>query len=61
MLDTLRTYTRMDDSEIKASIKERAKVLHWLASKKINSVDEVGKTIISYYDDHDSLMKKIMK
>src|SRR3989338_8839966 len=59
MLDTLRTYTRMDDEEIKASIKERAKVLHYLAEKKINTVEEVGRTIVAYYDDKDALMKKI--
>lgn len=61
MLETLRTYTRMDDEEIKASIKERAKVLHYLADKRINSVDEVGRTIVEYYDEHDKLMKKIAK
>ena len=61
MLDTLRTYTRMDDTEIKASIKERASVLHWLAGQKINNVEEVGKTIVQYYDEHDALMKKVNK
>ncbi|MCX8175142.1 MAG: type II/IV secretion system ATPase subunit [Candidatus Micrarchaeota archaeon] len=61
LLDTLRTYTRMDDGEIKASLKEREKVLHWLASKKINSVEEVGKTIVQYYEDPESLMKKISR
>ena len=61
MLETLRTYTRMDDEEIKASIKERARVLHYLADKKINSVEEVGKVIVQYYEDRDSLMKKIAK
>jgi len=61
LLDTLRTYTRMDDNEIKSSIKERARVLHWLAEKKINTVDEVGKTIVQYYDDRDALMKRIGK
>jgi flagellar protein FlaI len=59
LLDTLRTYTRMDDDEIKGSIKERARVLEWMAEKKINTVDEVGKTIVSYYEDPDALMKKI--
>jgi hypothetical protein len=59
LLDTLRTYTRMDDAEIKGTIKERAKVLHWLAEKKINNVDEVGKMIISYYEDPEAVMKKI--
>ena len=59
LLDTLRTYTRMDDTEINASIKERAHVLHWLAEKKINTVEEVSKTIIAYYDDREALMKKI--
>ena len=39
MLETLRTYTRMDDEEIKRSIKERGRVLHYLAEKKINVED----------------------
>ena len=59
LLDTLRTYTRMDTDEINNSIKERARVLQWLTDKKINTVDEVGKTIISYYEDPEALMKKI--
>jgi archaeal flagellar protein FlaI len=61
LLDALRTYTRMDTDEINASIKERARVLEWLAENKINTVDEVGKTIISYYEDPEALMKKIKK
>ena len=59
LLDTLRTFTRMDDAEIKDSIKERARVLHWLAAKKINNIDEVGRMIISYYEDPDAVLKKI--
>lgn len=61
MLETLRTYTRMDDEEIKKSIKERGRVLHHLAEKKINSVDEVGKVILQYYDNPDALIKRISK
>ncbi len=61
MLDTLRTYTRMDDNEIRASIKERASVLNYLAANKINGVEEVGRTIVQYYEDHDNLMKKVGK
>ena len=59
MLEILRTYTRMNDEEINASIKERAKVLHYITEKNINTVDEVGKVVINYYEDPDGLMKKI--
>ncbi len=59
LLETLRMYTRMDDDEVKRTLKERAQVLHYLAEKNINSVDDVGKTIISYYEEPDALMKKI--
>lgn len=59
MLDTLRTYTRMDDDEIKDSMKERAAVLSYLAAKRINDVDTVGRTIIDFYEDHDALMKRV--
>ncbi|MCX8195282.1 MAG: type II/IV secretion system ATPase subunit [Candidatus Micrarchaeota archaeon] len=61
LLDTLRTYTRMDDEEIKETIKERARVLRWLVEKKINGVEEVSRIILQYYEDHDALMKKIGK
>jgi archaeal flagellar protein FlaI len=59
MLEILRTYTRMDDNEIKASVKERAKVLHYLAAKKINTVDEVGRVIVDYYEDPGALLERI--
>jgi len=59
LLDTLRTYTRMDDNEIRASIKERAKLLHHLAAKNVNSVDEVGKVITQYYEDPEDVIKKL--
>ncbi|MEM2138249.1 MAG: ATPase, T2SS/T4P/T4SS family [Candidatus Anstonellaceae archaeon] len=61
LLETLRTYTRMDDDEIKASIKERERVLKYLVQKNENTVDGVGKIIAQYYEDHDTLMKKIGK
>ncbi len=59
MIDTLRTYTRMDDEEIKMTIRERAAVLSYLAAKKINDVDAVGRTVLDFYESHDELMKKI--
>jgi hypothetical protein len=59
LMDTLRTYTRMDDEEIKRNLKERQRVLRYLADNKINSVDEVGKAIINYYEDPEGLLKKI--
>lgn len=61
MLDTLRTYTRMNDEEIKESLKERSRVLHYLVEKKLSDVDEIGKVIVQYYEDHDALMKKVGK
>jgi flagellar protein FlaI len=61
LLDTLRTYTRMDDAEIKNEIKDRAKVLHYLAGKKINDVDEISRYIIQYYESKEELMKKVSK
>ncbi len=59
LLETIRTYTRMDDDEIKGSIKERIKVLHWMTKSGINTVDGVGKIITEYYDSPDDLVKRI--
>lgn len=61
LLETLRTYTRMDDDEIKASLRERERVLKYLVTKNINTVDGVGGVIAQYYEDHDTLMKKVGK
>ncbi len=59
LFDIIRTYTRMDDREIMDTLKEREKVLHYLVAKNINTVDEVGNTIVQYYEEPDALMKKI--
>lgn len=59
MLEILRTYTRMDDNEIKANLGERARVLHQMAARKITGVDEVGRMIVDYYEDPDAMLKKL--
>lgn len=59
LLDTLRTYTRMDDEEIKDNMKGRAKVLQWMVKNNINTVDGVGHIVTEYYEDADALLKKI--
>lgn len=59
LLETIRTYTRMDDDEIKDSIKDRVKVLKWMVKNNINTVDGVGKIITEFYELPDELMKKV--
>jgi len=36
-------------------------VLHYLADKNVDDVDEVGKLIVQYYENPDALMKTIGK
>ena len=61
MIETLGNYTQMSEDDIKATLKERVDVLRYMQANKINTIEKVGDVITEYYDDHDSLMKKVGK
>jgi flagellar protein FlaI len=58
-IKTLQLFTGIGHAELKRHLKEKARVLKWMADKKINTVDEVGKIVAEYYLNHDSLMKSL--
>ncbi|MFH1439534.1 MAG: ATPase, T2SS/T4P/T4SS family [Candidatus Woesearchaeota archaeon] len=45
----LELFTGMDEKKIKADIDYKEKLLLWMIKNNIRSIDEVGKTIYSYY------------
>lgn len=59
-MDTLRTFTRMNDKEIAQDLAERESVLKWMEKNNIDDVEGVGRTISLFYSDPDSLFKKML-
>jgi flagellar protein FlaI len=59
-MDILRTFTRMNDREIKQNLDERESVLKWMVKKNIDTVEEVGDVISRYYGEPDELFKKML-
>jgi flagellar protein FlaI len=61
VLETLKTFTRMDDREIGRSIAEKEELLRWMVKKDINAVDEVGKLVADYYSEPEAVLARIRK
>ena len=49
LMKSLKAYTNMSDKEIKSDLRGKGKILDFMVSKGINTVDEVGKMISDYY------------
>jgi len=61
MMENLSTYTQMSEEDIEDSMKERVRVLRYMRKNSINSIEKVGNVVMDYYENHDSLMKKVGK
>jgi len=59
VMDAIKIYTNMSDSEIKKNLAERREILNWLVKEDINDVDAVGKIIAQYYDDPKAVVAKV--
>ena len=57
IMNELQTFTRMSEQEIKADLKNRAKVLGWLVENKIRDLDSVSKVLARYMKDPEEAMK----
>lgn len=57
----LEMQTGLTSQEINADLQDKALVLKWLAKKKIDNVDDVGKVISTYYANKSNLLKFISK
>ena len=59
ILNVIKTYANMDDSEIRETLEERKKILDWLVKKDIKTVDKVGGIISRYYSNPDEVLKLV--
>lgn len=57
LLNTIRMFTGLSDTEIKNSLSQKEAVLKWLVKQGINTVDTVGKVMAEYYTNEEKIMK----
>jgi flagellar protein FlaI len=61
IMEYIKTFTNLDDSEIKNTLRERKEILDYMVKKDIKTVDGVGDIISKYYDNPDAVIKMIRK
>ncbi len=59
LMNTLKLFTGFSTSEIERDIKEKEKVLNYLVTQGIDSLDGVGRVMAEYYTNKDNLIKHI--
>jgi flagellar protein FlaI len=61
VMNDIKLFSGMTDDEIRDNIEEKKKILLWMVKNKINEINRVGRIISDYYNDPESLLKKIKK
>jgi archaeal flagellar protein FlaI len=61
LFNKLKMFTGMSVKQIIEDLEEKKKVLEWMAILDINSVDEVGRVMATYYTDKETLMESVKK
>ncbi len=61
LMPELQTQTGFTAQEINQDLREKSIILSWLAKKKIDSVDDIGKIIATYYRDKTRVLELIKK
>ncbi len=59
LLDKIKLQNMWDDRELEKEIKNRKKVLNWMIKNNIRTYTEVGEIISDYYNESESVLKKI--
>jgi len=61
LINKLQMYTGLSISEIEEEIKDKEKILLWMAKNKVNTVDGVGRVIAEYYRDPKFVLNMVSK
>ncbi len=59
LMEALKTYTNMDDDDIRVELANRKTVLDWMVKRNVNSVEGVGEVVSAYYDDPAFVLDKV--
>ncbi len=57
----LELVTGLSRQELDESLREKGQILKWLVQNNINTVDEIGKVVATYYTNKENLLKFIIK
>ncbi|NUN11208.1 CpaF family protein [Candidatus Micrarchaeota archaeon] len=61
LMESLMTFTRMNEEQVADDLKEKQKILDWLVKQDVNTVDGVGEVFALYYSDKEELLKRVRK
>jgi len=59
--DELSAYTGLSPKELQQDLKEKQKILEWMLKQNINTLEEIGKVVNSYYLDKDHVLELVKK
>ena len=59
LIPELQLQTGLTEQEINNDLKEKSLILSWLVKNNIDSVDEIGKVVATYYRDKEKIMRMI--
>ncbi len=59
VLNDIKLFTGMDDTELERNLAEKKRVLEWLTRRGVNDINEVGKIVSEYYGDPKSIMEQV--
>ena len=57
VFEMLNMHTGMTRPEMNSDLKEKTKIVNWIANKNINTVDEVGRLISEYYSNPEFVLR----
>lgn len=60
-IEQMNLHTGMTEKEVRADQKNKAKVLKWMVTNKLEDIEQVGAVMKSYYADEASIIKSIEK
>ncbi|MCD4666477.1 hypothetical protein K8R47_01555, partial [archaeon] len=61
LMNELMLNTGLSQKEINIELKEKMDILKWLAKKKVNKINDIGKVVATYYTNKDIIMNFIRK
>jgi flagellar protein FlaI len=59
LLATIKSYTNMDDGGIRRDLAEKQEILEWMVKNGVNTIEEVGQIIASYYNSPEEVLKMV--
>jgi flagellar protein FlaI len=61
LMDSIQMHSNLDEDAIKEDLAGKKDILNWFVKNNVNNIDDVGKTIMAYYDDPDAVLKMVRK